>query len=167
MKQRDGFFFYSSYWTPKAEGLPTFLSPPGQRAALQTAVNYIHLSNILHLPLSTSCLIHRLRSFPSVSFSSGSEVFMMDGWWISGYRKVRVTGVRHDQIRRSNIRVLVGERRRWKKREKVRLSWGIECERETKAASQRVSMLHSLCHMSACLFDLRHAQITWFIIYMT
>lgn len=40
------FFFYSGCWTPKAEGLPTFLSPRGQRAASQTAVDHIHLSNI-------------------------------------------------------------------------------------------------------------------------
>lgn len=60
-----------------------------------------------------------------MSFSSSSEVFMVDGWWKSGYGKVR--GVRGDQMRGLNIRVWVGERRRrrrwWKKRgKKVRLS---------------------------------------------
>lgn len=62
-----------------------------------------------------------------MSFSSSSEAFMVDGWWISGYGKVRATGVRGDQMRGLNIRVWVGERRRrrrwWKKRgKKVRLS---------------------------------------------
>lgn len=58
-------FFYSGCWTPQAEGLPTFLSPWGQGAALQTAVDYIHLSNLLHLPRCTSCLIHQVCSFPN------------------------------------------------------------------------------------------------------
>lgn len=109
-REMEFFFFYSGCWTPQAEGLPSFLSPWGQRPASQTAVDYIHLSNLLHLPRCTSCLIHRLCSFSNFSFSSFSEIFMMDGWWISGRRKVRVTRVRGDQIRRLNIRC-------WRRRE--------------------------------------------------
>lgn len=128
-------FFFSGCWTPQAEGLPTFLSPWGQRAALQTAVDYIHLSNLLHLPRCTSCLIHRLCSFPQLSSPSFSEVFMMVGWWISGRKKLRVTRVRGDRIGRLNIRdrrgreeeVVVEKEKCWRGSEQEKKKCLIRC----------------------------------------
>lgn len=117
------------------------------------------LANVLHLPLSTSCLIHPI---PTVPFFPCTEVLVMDRWWITGYWKHKVTRGRSDHIRRLNSRFWVGRRwfRRmcWREKGNNRVSRGSECG---------LSALHSLYHMSACLLDPLHVQIVWFIIYMT
>lgn len=50
MKWRDGFFFMVAVGPQRLRVSQLFLSPLGQRAASQTAVNHIYLSSVLHLP---------------------------------------------------------------------------------------------------------------------
>lgn len=153
---RDGFFFLLLF----------FYSAGPQRLRVSQLFFFVYsrsenscelhpLANVLHLPLSTYCLIH---PFPNASFFLCTEVLVkIDTWWITGYWKHRVTWVRSDQIRRLNSWFWV--RRRW-----LRRMW-----RREKGNSwvSWDSALHSLHHMSACLLDPLHVCIVWFIIYMT
>lgn len=111
------FFFLQWLLDPKGWGSPNFLISSRSESSLADSCGpHPLVQHSLHLPRCTSCLIHQLHSFPNVAFSSSSEVFMMDGWWISGFGKDGVTRVRGGQIRRLNIRVWMGRRRRRRRR---------------------------------------------------
>lgn len=57
--------------TPKAEGLPTFFFVYSRS---ENSCELHPLANVLHLPLSTYCLIH---SFPNASFFLCTDVLVM------------------------------------------------------------------------------------------
>lgn len=103
MKQRDGLFFYFMVAVGpqrlRDSQLSYFLQV--RERPHKTAVNYIHLSNIAHLP--SEHLLFNSSTPLSPQCVSSSEAFMVDGWWISGCRELR--GVRGDQIWRLNISI--------------------------------------------------------------
>lgn len=152
MAQSD--VFYSGCWSPKAGGFQTLSSPGGQRAA---AVDTL-LSNKRHLPHCTSCLIHHL--------SSSSEVFMIGRWWISGQRKVRVTRVRGDQIRRLNMNAWAGEpkkRRGWRERKKWDAAEILSVRRD-KQKSERETQRDSFAQRVPsvpCMYGSSDSLFTW------
>lgn len=139
----DFFFFFFLQWLldPKGCGSPNFLISSRSESSLTDSCE-LHPLVQQTSPSSQHLLFNLLsRSFLNVSFSD-SEVFVIDGWWISGYRKVMVTCVRGDQIKRSNIRARFGERRKWKKKgksEAVLRYWVWKRDYDSRPESQHAS----------------------------